>query len=105
MNTSDPKSTLLYKKYVHSSVGHDDENTRKDGEADYVAPQSERVHAKSAENRCAGDLNVEAVFTIDESQVDNLIDAEGFKAVVEDGELMNVSDSLHSRVLQILLTV
>jgi len=72
---------------VHSSVSQDEEDTTVDSKADSVVPQRENVEAERAQNRRAGDFDVEAVFLVDEREVADFVDDEAFKTVVEDREL------------------
>lgn len=77
---------------MHGSVRHDDKYTREYSKADYIRPKCEGIDAKSAEDRCARDLDIEAIFVVDESEICNLIDAESFEAIVKYRELSKVSN-------------
>lgn len=68
---------------MHRSVSNNDESAGKDGKAYDIGPEGERVEAKGREDGGSGDFNVEAVFMVDEGEVFDFVDNEGFKAVVE----------------------
>lgn len=70
---------------MHRQVCQDNEASGEDGKANDIAPQSKDVEAKGAEDRRARDFDVEAVLVIDQGQILDFVDDQGFKAVVEDG--------------------
>lgn len=72
---------------MHSRIRNDDKRGRKHSQADDIAPQRKGVKAKGAQDRSAGDLDVEAVLVVDEREVGHFVDDEGLEAIVEYGEL------------------
>lgn len=52
---------LLDQQEMHCGISQDDESPAKDGEADDVTPQRERVEAKGAEDGGTGHFNVQTV--------------------------------------------
>ena len=72
---------------MHSDVRNDDERAGHDAQRNDIGPQRHGVETERAENGGAGHFDVEAVFVVDEGQVADFVDDEGFEAVVEDGEL------------------
>lgn len=84
-------SSLLYQQDMHRSVRNDDESARKDGEANDIGPEGERVEAKGREDGGSGDFNVEAIFVVDEGEVFDFVDNEAFEAVMEYRKLFPIS--------------
>lgn len=72
---------------MNSSIAHDRENAANYSEADDVAPEREDVEAETAQNRRAGDFDVQAILLVDQGEVADFVDDQAFEAVVEDGEL------------------
>lgn len=68
---------------MHRSVRNDDESAGKDGEANDISPDGERVEAKGREDGGSGDFNVKTVFMVDEGEVLDFVNNKGFEAVVE----------------------
>lgn len=68
---------------MHRCVRNDDESAGKDGEANDISPDGERVEAKGREDGGSGDFYVKTVFMVDESEVFDFVHNEGFKAVVK----------------------
>lgn len=64
-----------------------EERTRHDSQTRNIMPQSQHIKAETAQDRTAGDFDVEAVLLVDEGQVAHFVDDQAFEAEVEDGEL------------------
>ena len=75
---------------MHRSVRNDDEGAGKDGEANDVSPDGERVEAKGREDGGSGDFNVKTVFMVNEGEVFDFVDNKGFEAVVEYRKLFSM---------------
>lgn len=69
---------------MHRDISNYNESCRENGKTNNVIPQSAIIESECAENRCAGDFDVEAVFVIDQGEVFDFIDNEAFEPVVED---------------------
>lgn len=68
---------------MHRSICNDDQSPRDYGKASDIEPVGLGIEAKSAQDGCARHLDVEAVLVIDQSEEGDLVDNEGFEAVVE----------------------
>ena len=77
----------LNEQEVDSHVSQHQKGGAKDSEPDDVCPQGEHVEAKTGQNCGTRNLDIQAVFVVDEREVAHLVDNEAFEAVVEDGEL------------------
>jgi hypothetical protein len=64
-----------------------EKRTRHNSQPRDIAPQRQHIEAETAQDRTAGDFDVEAVLLVDERQVAHFIDNQAFEAEVEDGEL------------------
>lgn len=69
---------------MHRRIRQHDKRATKHREADTILPQGSGVETKRAENRGAGDFDVEAVFVVDEGEIFDFVDDEAFEGVVED---------------------
>jgi hypothetical protein len=56
---------LLDQEKVHGAIGDDDEDGGEDGQADHVVPEGKGVEAEGAEDRGAGDFDVQAIAVVD----------------------------------------
>ena len=63
------------------------ERPRHDRQSRNIAPQRQHIKAETAQDRTAGDFDVEPVLLVDERQVAHFVDDQAFEAEVEDGEL------------------
>ena len=63
------------------------ERTRHDSQSRNITPKRQHIKAETAQDRTAGDFDVEAVLLIDEGQVADFVDDQALEAEVEDGEL------------------
>jgi len=63
------------------------ENAAHDPQTQHIIPESQDVEAETAQDRAAGDFDVEAVFFVDEREVADFVYDQAFEAEVEDGEL------------------
>lgn len=68
---------------MHSSVSYYDEGSGEDPEAKNVCPVCKDIKTKGAENRCARNFDVEAVFVVDQSEIFNFVHDESFKPVMK----------------------
>jgi hypothetical protein len=64
-----------------------EKRTRHNSQSRDITPQSQHIKAETAQNRTAGDFDVEAVLLVDERQVAHFVDDQAFEAEMEDGEL------------------
>lgn len=83
--------SLLNKQEMHRPVRNDDERSRNHGEANDIVPVRLRVEAEGTQDRSSGHFNVQPVLVVDQGEEGHLIDDEGLEAVVEDGQLEQVS--------------
>jgi hypothetical protein len=74
---------LLHQEKMHSKIGKHDERAAIDAQPNAILPQRLHVEAKAAQNRGARNLNVQAVFVIDEREVLDFVDNQAFKGIVE----------------------
>lgn len=79
--------SFLNKQEMHSSICDDDKGSGDDREANDVEPVSLGIKAKSAQDGCARNLNVEAVLMVDQSKEGDLVDNESLEAIVENRQL------------------
>jgi hypothetical protein len=68
---------------MHRSVGKHDKDSAEYAQTEGVNPQMIVVETKRAEDCCARDFNVEAVFMVDETQRPDFVDDETFEPIVE----------------------
>ncbi len=68
---------------MHSAVCDDNKGAREDGQPNYILPHGQVVKSKCAQNGRTRDLDIEAVFMIDQSQVGGFVDDERFEAIME----------------------
>lgn len=78
---------LLYQQNMHRTIGNDDEHPRDHPQADDILPQSLRVEPECTEDGCSGDLDVQAVFVVDQGQERDFVDDQGLESVVENRQL------------------
>ena len=76
---------------MHRDVSKHNKHSGEHCKADHIAPQSKSIDAKCTQNRCSRHLDVEAILVVNESEISDLVDAQGFKAVMKDGELQVIS--------------
>ena len=76
--------SLLDKQEVHRSVCNDDKGPRNHSEANHIVPESKRVEAECAQDRGSGDFDVQAILVVNQSQEGDLVDNQGFEAIMED---------------------
>ena len=58
---------------MHSRVRYHDKCRREDGETNDIPPQSQDLKAKSAEDGCSGDFDVETIFMVDQGEKSHFI--------------------------------
>jgi hypothetical protein len=68
---------------MHCSIGKDNKDGAEYTQTDGVNPQMVVVETKRAEDCRTRDLDVEAVFVVDETQSPDFVDDETFESVVE----------------------
>lgn len=51
---------------MHRAIGNDDEHSRNHSQSDDIPPQRLRVKPERAEDGCTWDLDVQAVFMVDQ---------------------------------------
>jgi hypothetical protein len=76
---------------MHCSVRNYYKGAREHRETDNVFPQSQVIKAKCAENGSTRDFYIETVFAIDKCQISGFVNDQGFKSIMEDRQLDNVS--------------
>lgn len=64
-----------------------EKRTRHNSQSRNIPPQRQHIKAETAQDRTAGDFDVEPVLLVDEGQVADFVDDQAFEAEVEDGEL------------------
>lgn len=72
---------------MHRSIRNDDKHPRDRPQPDHIPPQRLRVEPECTEDRCSGNLDVQAVFVVDQRQERHFVDNERLESVVEDGQL------------------
>lgn len=68
---------------MHRSVRNDDKCAGDHGETDNIVPIGKGIKAKCAQDRCARHFDIQAVLVVNQSEEGNLVDNQGFKAIVE----------------------
>lgn len=68
------ESPPLNKQNMHRSICNNDKRSRDNRQADDIAPESERVKPESAQDRRAGDFDVEAVFVVNQGEEGHFVD-------------------------------
>ena len=76
---------------MHRQISNHNESSRENGESDDIRPQAAVIKSERAENGCARDFDIQAVFVVDQGEVLDFIDDETFKPIVENGKLQNIS--------------
>ena len=64
-----------------------EECARHDRQSRNITPQRQNIEAETAQDRTAGDFDVESVLLVDERQVAHFVDDQALEAEVEDREL------------------
>ena len=69
---------------MHSAICDDNESAREDGKPNNILPHGQVVKSKCAQDGRTGDLNIKAIFMIDQSQIGGFVDDECLEAIMED---------------------
>lgn len=80
-------SPLLYKQNMHRSIRNDNKHPRDHPQPDHIPPQRLCVEPECTEDRRSRNLDVQAVFVVDQRQERHFVDNERLESVVEDGQL------------------
>ena len=76
---------------MHSNIGQHDEHSGEYCKSNHVAPQRTNIDTKGTQDRCSRHFDVETVLVVDEGEIGDLIHAQSFKSIMEDGQLQIVS--------------
>lgn len=76
--------SLLHKQEMHRSVCNDDKGPRNHSKANHIVPESKGVETECAQDRGSGNLNVQAILVVNQGEEGDLVNDEGFKAIMED---------------------
>lgn len=94
-HTIPSNSPPLHQEQIQRRIPQHRKHSAHHSQSRDISPKSQHIETKTAQNRTAGDLNVETVFLVNKRQVAHFIDDQAFEAEVEDGELEeNVSGLL-----------
>lgn len=77
----------LHKQNMHTSIRQHHERRPKHRQARGIHLQRTVVEAEGAQDSCTGNLDIESVFAVYQTQGAHFVYDEAFEAVVEDGEL------------------
>jgi SPX domain protein involved in polyphosphate accumulation len=74
---------LLHQQQMHSKVRKHNKSAAIYTQTNTIPPQCLHIEAKAAQNSRAGDLDIDAVFMVNEAEVLDLVDNQAFECVVE----------------------